>query len=275
MTDSAHQLFIVKSNDGIVVRLSLVGRLLENSKPFEVVIYGLPQESIKEPHVAVGKLLDWSPYTRDCYEVIPESDEGRQQHEIVRQRAAITPDVKDDDNHVLFALAIPDGYCVRTQSELLASAPELESCETLSLQTIDFWAFAALREGVLSKEEFKELDRRTDAACERYGWPDLGKEYDAQGEHEQTRNIAYLMLRRKMSFRAAVYEYLSALERGSRQLAAAAELDSAATDLLNTINSNMNRARLGLVAGVPLANEDEAACTSESRSAQSGDSPTV
>jgi hypothetical protein len=73
IADSGHQLFIVKSNDGIVVRLSLVDRLLENSEPFEVVIYGLPQESIKEPHVAVGKLLDWSPYTRECYERILQS----------------------------------------------------------------------------------------------------------------------------------------------------------------------------------------------------------
>jgi hypothetical protein len=123
MADSGHQLFIVKSNDGIVVRLSLVDRLLENSEPFEVVIYGLPQESIKEPHVAVGKLLDWSPYTRECYERIPQSEEAREQIEILYQKAASRPDV--DDEAAVFALLTPDGYCVRTHSELLTAAPYL------------------------------------------------------------------------------------------------------------------------------------------------------
>ena len=261
MVDSSHQLFIVKSNDGIAVRLSSVDSLLANTESFEVVVYGLPPESLNKPLLAKGSLIDWSPYTRECDEVIPESDEGCEQHELARQRAASRPDINDDDGHVLFALATPDGYCIRTPSELLVSSPGLESCETLSLQTMGLWACTALSQGWLSEQDFQELDRRTDAACERYGWPDLGKHYDAQGQHEQTRNIAYLMLRRKLSFRAASFEYLSALEKGSRRIADEANLNSAAADLRSTINKHMNWARLGLVVGVPLDGGQQVATT--------------
>ena len=61
----------------------------------------------------------------------------------------------------------------------------------LSLQMMQSWVEKLFRERPLSLEELAELDCRTDAACERYGWPDLGKQYDALGEHEQTRNIGY------------------------------------------------------------------------------------
>ena len=72
-----------------------------------------------------------------------------------------------------------------------------------------------------------------------------GKQYDALGEHEQTRNIAYLMLHGEMPFRGAAFEYLASLERGSRKLAAEAELDSAANSLL-TAMADMDAAALDL-----------------------------
>jgi hypothetical protein len=102
------------------------------------------------------------------------------------------------------------------------------------------WVANVFRETKLSPEELSELDRRTDAACERYGWPDLGKQYDSVGEHEQTRNIAYIMLNREMTFRGAAFEYLAALEKGSRKLASDSELDSAAASLLSVIAAKAN-----------------------------------
>jgi hypothetical protein len=248
MADSRHQLFIVKSNDGIVVRLSAYERLLNDAQSFEVVINGLPVAQITHPHLKVGRLIGWSPYTLDYYDVTPDSDEMRQQYEIVRQRIGTCPDVVDDSENLLFALVTPSGYHVATLNDHRRSAAPPEN-QKLSLRMLQAWAANVFREPTLSLEELSALDRRTDAACERYGWPDLGKEYDAVGEHEQTRNIAYLMLKREMPFRAAAFEYLAALEKGSRQLASDTELDSAAASLLSVIAANLETAAIGLGAG--------------------------
>jgi hypothetical protein len=61
MSESGHQLFVVKSNDGIAVRLSSVDRLLKDIESFEVTIYGLPPESLNKSLLAIGSLIDWSP----------------------------------------------------------------------------------------------------------------------------------------------------------------------------------------------------------------------
>jgi len=230
MADSHHKLFIVKSNDGSTVRLSLFDKLLYDAQSFEIVIDGVPPEQINHPSLEAGRLIWWSPYTLDCYEVTLDSDEKRQQYEIVRRRIATRPDI--DDGNVLLAFAMPSGYRVRTPNNSRVSSARPRH---LSLRTMQSWVTRVFHERPLSLEELAELRRRTDAACERYGWPDLGKQYDALGEHEQTRNIAYLILLREMPFRGAAFEYLAALENGSRKLASDAELDSAATSLLTAM----------------------------------------
>jgi hypothetical protein len=251
MADPDHVLFIVKANDGSTVRLSLVERLLEDTESFEVVIYGLSPEQVGKHCFTVGGLIFWSPDSPECYEATPESDEARQHRELIRQRVATRPDVVDNER-VIFALWTPSGYIVRALSELLALSAQsacLPGNQKLSLQMMQAWAAKVFHERQLSPEELAELDRRTNAACEKYGWPDLGKQYDALGEHEQTRNIAYLMLHREMTFRGAAFEYLAALEKGSRQLAADAELDSSAANLLSVIAANLETAAIGLGAG--------------------------
>jgi hypothetical protein len=244
MADSHHKLFIVKSNDGSTVRLSLFDKLLYDAQSFEIVIDGVPPEQINHPSLEAGRLIWWSPYTLDCYEVTLDSDEKRQQYEIVRRRIATRPDI--DDQNVLLAFAMPSGYRVRTpNNSRVSSAQFVCRPRHLSLRTMQSWVTRVFHERPLSLEELAELRGRTDAACERYGWPDLGKQYDALGEHEQTRNIAYLMLHGEMPFRGAAFEYLAALENGSRKLAADAELDSAATSLL-TAMADMDAAAIDL-----------------------------
>jgi hypothetical protein len=248
MADSHHKLFIVKSNDGSTVRLSLFEKLLYDVQSFEVVIKGVPLDEINHPSLKAGRLIWWSPYTREYYELDPDSDERRQQCEIVRQRIATRPDIDDDNEHVLLAFAMPSGYRVTNLNDPRRSSAQ-SAClpRHLSLGTMQSWVTRVFHERPLSSEELAELNRRTGAACERYSWPDLGKQYDELGEHEQTRNIAYLMLRREMSFRGAAFEYVAALERGSRTLAADAELDSAAASLL-TAFADMDAAAIDLVA---------------------------
>jgi hypothetical protein len=243
MTDSDHRLFIVKANDGVTVRLSAYDRLLTDAGSFEVVIFGLPSGQITNPHLKAGRLIRWSPYTPDYYNVTPDSDERRQQYEIVRQRIATRPDIVDDNENVLFALLTPSGYRVTTLNDHRRSAVPPGN-QKLSLGMLQSWAANVFREPTLSAEELSELDRRTDAACEKYGWPDLGKEYDAVGEHEQIRNIAYMMLKQEMPFRAAAFEYLAALEKGCRRLASDSELNSAAASLLSAITADKESAVL-------------------------------
>jgi hypothetical protein len=235
-----HQLFIVKSNDGKVVRLSAFEKLLDDGESIEVVIDGWPPGQINHPYVKVGRLIAWSPYSHDLYEIVPNSDEMQRQYEIVRRRVASRPDIHDDANHVLFVRATVDGYHVRTRSDRVESSAQpgcLSGNVTLSLGMIQDWAVRLFRQPRLSPAELAELERRTNAACELFGWPDLGKQYDAIGEHEQTRNIAYFMLNREMPFRAAAFEYVAALEKGSRKIAPDTELDSAAASLLDAIVS--------------------------------------
>jgi hypothetical protein len=239
MTDSDHRLFIVKANDGVTVRLSAYDRLLTDAGSFEVVIYGLPSGQIANPHLKAGRLIGWSPYTLDYYDVTPDGDEMRQHYEIVRQRIGIRPDIVDDNENVLFAFVTHSGYRVTTLNDHRRSAARAGN-QKLSLGMLQAWVVEVFRERRLSPEELGELDRRTNAACERYGWPDLGKQYDA----EQTRNIAYLMLNREMPFRAAAFEYLAALEKGFRKLASDAELDSAAASLLNGIAADRDSAAI-------------------------------
>ncbi len=119
----------------------------------------------------------------------------------------------------------------------------LRESKRLSLPVIHAWASIVLRELPLSEEEVKELDLRTEAACERYGWPELGEYYTAEGEHEMVRNIAYLMLRRELSFRAAAFEYLSSMEKGCRKVAVDAELDSTEANLISAINDSVGMAK--------------------------------
>ena len=119
----------------------------------------------------------------------------------------------------------------------------LQESERLSLPVIHVWASIVLRELPLSEEEVKELDLRTEAACERYGWPELGEHFTAEGEREMVRNIAYLMLRRELSFRAAAFEYLSSMEKGCRKVAVDAELDSTEADLISAINDSVGMAK--------------------------------
>jgi hypothetical protein len=234
MADLHHKLFIVKSNDGSTIRLSLFDKLLYDAQSFEIIIDGVPPEQINHPSLEAGRLIWWSPYTLDCYEITLDSDEKRQQYEIVRQRIATRPDISDE--HVLLAFAMPSGYRVTTRNDSRGSPAQLDCLPRhLSLGTMQSWMTRVFHERPLSLEELAELRRRTDAACETYGWPDLGKQYDALGEHEQTRNIAYLILLREMPFRGAAFEYLAALENGSRKLASDAELDSAATSLLTAM----------------------------------------
>lgn len=233
MAHSHHKLFIVKSNDGSTVRLSSFEKLLYDAQSFEVVIEGVPPEEINHPSLKAGHLIWWSPYTREYFELNPDSDERRRECEIVRQRIATRPDI-DADEHVLRAFAMPGGYRVTTLND--PREPSVQSdClpRHLSLGALQSWVMRMFHEQPLSSEELAELNRRTNVACERYGWPDLGKQYDELGEHEQTRNIAYLMLHREMPFRGAAFEYLAALERGSRTLAPDAELDSAAASLFS------------------------------------------
>jgi hypothetical protein len=237
MIDSDHRLFIVKANDGVTVRLSAYDRLLTDTGSFEVVIYGLPSGQIANPHLKAGRLIRWSPYTLDYYDVTPDSDEMLQHYEIVRQRIGIRPDIVDDNENVLFALVTPSGYRVTTLNDHRRSAAPPEN-QKLSLGMLQAWVAEVFRERRFSPEELAELDRRTNAACERYGWPDLGKQFDAAGEQEQTRNIAYLILNREMPFRAAAFEYLAALEKGCRRLASDSELDSAAASLLSAITAD-------------------------------------
>jgi hypothetical protein len=245
MTDSDQVLFMVKSNDGVTVRLSSVERLVKDSDSFEVVICGLPPVQINQPCLTVGGLIFWSPSKPECQEAIPKNDEPWQELELVRKRLATRPDVVDNEG-VIFALWTPNGCVIRTMREYLASSVQsvrVPRKRRLSLEMIQDWVETVFRERRLSPEELAELGRRTDAACEKYGWPDLGKQYDVVGEQEQTRNIAYIMLNREMPFRAAAFEYLAALEKGSRKLAADAELDSAASSLL-TAMANIDPADL-------------------------------
>ena len=234
MADSHHKLFIVKSNDGSTVRLSLFEKLLYDVQSFEVVIKGVPLDEINHPSLKAGRLIWWSPYTRKYFELNLDSDERQRQYAVVCQRIATRPDI--DDENVLLAFAMPSGYRVTTPNNSRGSYAQLDCPPRhLSLGTMQSWMTRVFRERPLSLEELAELRRRTDAACETYGWPDLGKQYDALGEHEQTRNIAYLILLREMPFRGAAFEYLAALENGSRKLASDAELDSAATSLLTAM----------------------------------------
>jgi hypothetical protein len=243
MADSGHQLFIVKSNDGITVRLSAYERLLNDAQSFEVVVNGLPSAQITHPHLKAGRLIAWSPYTLDYYIFAPDGDETRQEYEIARQRVSTRPDINDDNEHVLFAVVTPSGYHVTTLNDHRRSAARPGN-QKLSLGMLQAWVAEVLRERRLSPEELAELDRRTNAACKKYGWPDLGKQYDAAGEQEQTRNIAYLMLNREMPFRGAAFEYLAALEKGSRKLASDTELDSAAASLLHAIAADRDSAAI-------------------------------
>jgi hypothetical protein len=255
MADSRHQLFIVKSNDGITLRLSAYERLLNDAESFEVVIYALPSAQITNPHLKAGRLIAWSPHTLDYYNVKPDSDETRQEYEIVRQRIATRPDIVDDNENVLFALVTPGGYRVTTLNDHRRSATPPGN-QNLSLGMLQAWVVNVFREPTLSPEELSELDRRTDAACETYGWPDLGKQYDAVGEQEQTRNIAYIMLNREMPFRAAAFEYLAALEKGSRQLASDTELESAAASLLGIITADRDSAAITHVGNTEAVRSD-------------------
>jgi hypothetical protein len=244
MADSHHKLFIVKSNDGSTVRLSLFDTLLYDAQSFEVVIKGVPRHEINHPSLKAGCLIWWSPYTRKYFELNPDSDERQRQYAIVRQRIATRPDISDEN--VLLAFAMPSGYRVTTPNNSRGSSAQLDCLPRhLSLGTMQSWVARVFHERPLSLEELAELRRRTDAACERYGWPHLGKQYDALGEHEQTRNIAYLMLHGEMPFRGAAFEYLAALENGSRKLASDSELDSAANSLL-TAMADMDDAAIDL-----------------------------
>jgi hypothetical protein len=126
------------------------------------------------------------------------------------------------------------------------SPPEmncLQKSKRLSLQMIQTWASTVLRELPLSLKEVNELDDRTNAACEKYGWHELGRHATAQGEDEMGQNMAYLMLRHELSFRAAAYEYLGAIEKGCRKVAVDAELESTAADLIRAIDSCAEMAR--------------------------------
>lgn len=99
------------------------------------------------------------------------------------------------------------------------------------------WAMTVLREPRMSPEELRDLDRRTDVAGKRYGWADLTGEPSTRGEHEVTRNLAYLMMHRELSFKGATFEYLASLEKGCRKVALDSELDSAAADFLSTTDA--------------------------------------
>ena len=110
--------------------------------------------------------------------------------------------------------------------EKRVSELQFEACKTgsdtakvLTLAKLQCWAVIHCAESALTYEELDNLDRRTDASCDRFGWPELGKAFDQSGNREQCRNLAFLMLRKEMSFRAASFEYAAALERGSRTLA--------------------------------------------------------
>ena len=101
----------------------------------------------------------------------------------------------------------------------------------ISLEDVCAWTVTVLRQPLLSMEEVSELDRRSDAAAEKYGWHDLGEDGNPRGANEIARNIAYLMLRRGLSFKAAAYEYVASMERGCRKVADSHELDLAASEL--------------------------------------------
>jgi hypothetical protein len=54
---------------------------------------------------------------------------------------------------------------------------------------------------------------------------------------DQRRNLAFLMLRKEMTFRLAAFEYTAALERGTRILASDDVLEGAYADMTFTIRS--------------------------------------
>jgi hypothetical protein len=101
----------------------------------------------------------------------------------------------------------------------------------ISLEDVCAWTVTALRQPLLSMEEVSELDRRSDGAAKKHGWPDLGEDDNPRGANEIARNIAYFMLRRGLSFKAAAYEYVASMERGCRKVADSHELDLAAGEL--------------------------------------------
>jgi hypothetical protein len=55
--------------------------------------------------------------------------------------------------------------------------------------------------------------------------------FDQHGERDQCRNIAFLMLRKEMTFRLAAFEYTAALESGTRILASDDVLEGAYADM--------------------------------------------
>ena len=48
MPEADHKLFVVKSNDGIALRLSTIPKPLAVKEYIEVMIYGLPAESSED-----------------------------------------------------------------------------------------------------------------------------------------------------------------------------------------------------------------------------------
>jgi tetratricopeptide (TPR) repeat protein len=121
--------------------------------------------------------------------------------------------------------------------EFEASNASSGTAGVLTLAKLQSWAVVTNGEAALTGEEIAYIDRRTDASCDRFGWPDLGKKFDQSGDRELCRNLAFLMLRKEMSFRSASFEYTAALERGSRRLAPDDVLDDAYTDMCARIRS--------------------------------------
>ena len=151
-------------------------------------------------------------------ELEPNAIEIRKSRVEALQTAGRTDDARVEERRI-----------AKLQSESSKLGPNGGSA--LTLGKLQWWAAAKGGEAVLSGEELAVLHRRTDAACDRFGWLDIGKKFDQRGERDQCRNLAFLMLRKEMTFGLAAFEYTAALESGTRILASDDVLEGAYTDM--------------------------------------------
>jgi hypothetical protein len=104
--DKSYDLFIVKRNDGKVIRLARLFDIIEKKADrIEIELRGLEEQDLINPDWQADKIIWWSPTNPLWYEATVDDEVAKTNYELVKQRICTLPDLTEQSVVGTFMIA--------------------------------------------------------------------------------------------------------------------------------------------------------------------------